>query len=204
MKLLSIHIPTIVGREEQFDKLYQHLLLDIDLYHVDRSEVEIISEKDNKKMSIGEKRQLLLNRCDAQYFVQIDDDDMVKNGYIATVIGALKEFSPDCIGYLEGVQMNGVSKIAAHSDRFADWGENIEGYDYVRTIFCKDVIRTDIARKIGFSDMRFGEDHDFSRRLKSSGLITWEVFINEIMYYYEGNNLNADQHRERYGIPFTK
>lgn len=203
MKLLSIQIPTVVGREKQFNRLYNRLFDEIEEYDLG-ADVEVIYCRDNKEMSIGVKRQLLLDKCDAVYFVQIDDDDDVRRRYVHDVVKILRMYTPDCIGYLEQCIINGQKKIACHSNRFLSWGENIQGFDYVRTIFCKDVIKTEIARKIGFADMRFGEDYDFSKRLKESRLLEIEYFVNDVMYYYESNTLNQNEHNERYGISLSK
>jgi GT2 family glycosyltransferase len=188
-----------VGREDKLDTLISNINYQISKYSISKESIEILTECDNKEMSIGAKRQKLLNKCNAEYMVQIDDDDYISMQYLPHVIDALQS-KPDCIGYLESVKIDGIQKTACHSNRFTDWANNKEGYDFVRTIFCKDVIRTDIARKIGFSDMRFGEDYDFSKRLKQSGLLKTEVFINEVMYFYESKTLTRSQHNERYGI----
>jgi len=199
MKLLSIQIPTIVGRERNVSALVAFLNWQISSFCIPDHVVEIRTCRDNKEMSIGAKRQLLLDKCNAKYFVQIDDDDTVSGEYIPRIYSTLSSL-PDCVGYLESVRYDGKQLTACHSNRFDDWGNNVDGYDLARTIFCKDVIRTGIARQIGFSDMRFGEDHDFSRRLKASGLLKNEVFIDEVMYYYEGRSLTQKEHNERYGI----
>ena len=47
-------------------------------------------------------------------------------------------------------------------------------------------IRTDIAKQIGYINLKHGEDLDYSNRLKASGLVKLEDehFIDETMYYY--------------------
>ena len=202
---LTICIPTIVGREKEFDELFHELCSQngMEVLANGKREVEILWMRDNKEMSIGKKRQHLLNNAKGEYIVMIDEDDKVPFDYIHEVLVALKQ-RPDCVGYLEQCKINGHNQIACHSNRFADWATNQDGYDYVRTIFCKDVIRTDIARKIGFSDMRFAEDHYFAKRLKASGLLEKEIFIDKIMYYYTSNTLTPKQHIERYGLDKDK
>lgn len=192
--LLSVCIPTIVGRETQFESLHKRVLS-----LTEYSQVEVISIKDNKEISIGVKRQQMLDKCTGKYVVMIDDDDNVTDKYFEIVLKAISG-NPDCISYLEFCKMDGRSKIACHSNMFKGWGNAMFGYDYVRTPFCKDVIKTDICRQIGFKDMRFGEDHDFSIRLKKSGLIVSEYFINDVMYLYHSDTLNLKEHNERYGI----
>jgi len=213
--ILTIAIPTIEGRESQFNTLQLWLLAQ----NVGGF-AKIISEKDNKEMAIGAKRQLLLDKCDTEYIVQIDDDDNVPMDYISEIRKAL-ETKPDCIGYLEEIRPSG--KIACHSNEFSQWhGPGLYNkettlrrhlimpnderfgpdYHYLRTIFHKDVIKTDIARQIGLNtSLRFAEDHDFSIRLKQSGLLKNEVFIDKIMYYYNDPGYMTEQQKnERYGI----
>lgn len=188
MTNLTILIPTIQGREAQFDALVDSLNA--------QGFTNIVHLKDNKEISIGAKRQLLLDKCETDYFVMIDDDDSVAPNYIARISQALL-CTPDCVTYLESVNGN---QVACHSNVWNAWGNNKEGFTYVRTPFYKDVLRTDIAKKIGFKDMRYGEDHNFSIRLKQSGLIKTEIFINELMYFYSAPpSLTTLQHKARYG-----
>lgn len=192
LKLLSIQIPTITERKEQFEKLYNFILK-----QAEGKSVEVIYECDNKEMSIGVKRQKLLSRSHAEYFVQIDDDDMVADNFVGKVLEALKT-RPDCVGYLEDITWDGKKKVACHSNRFAQWADNVQGYDFVRTPFFKDVIKVSVAQRVGVRDMRFGEDHDFAKRIKP--FLRTEVFINEKMYFFTYNSLSKEQANERYGI----
>lgn len=190
---LSILIPTVNGREELLERLLT------ELERQKTPEVEIVTLKDNKEISIGKKRNQLYQMAKGEYSFMPDDDDFIPPHYIEKVLKGLQR-NPDCIGYLEECLMDGNVKLACHSNRFDKWADNIHGYDYVRTIYFKDVIKTEIAKRVGVRDMRFGEDNDFSRRLKHSGLLNNEVFINEIMYYYSSQSLSKQQHKERYGI----
>lgn len=184
--VLSILIPTIFGREERFKKLHDHVqdqLINEGIWN----EVEIVSECDDRTMSIGDKRQLLLSRSYGDFVTFIDDDDAVPDDYCLTLWNTLTDYPDiDCIGFLQQCTFDGGKpKSSSLSNRWADWAENTGGYDYVRTPFFPTPIRRDIAVEIGYRDMRFGEDHDFARRLKESGLIKNEIFLNRIMYYYQ-------------------
>lgn len=191
---LSILIPTVHEREELLNTLVNSLTA-----QATGLPVEIIHLSDNKEISIGEKRKQLYNKASGLYSVQVDDDDMLASTYIVDVLDAI-DTKPDCVGYLEEINCNETKKIACHSNRFSDWGTNQDGYDYVRTIFFKDVINTEIARKTGVRDIRFGEDHDFAKRLKLSGLLQREFFIDKTMYFYTQTILTPQEHKSRYGI----
>ena len=193
---LTICIPTVVGREEYFTNLYAKLDLQRKLSGHEH-EIEIIYEKDNKEISIGAKRNILYNRAKGLYSVQIDDDDDVVDDYIETLYHELT--GEDTIGYVERCVINGSVQYSKISGEFHDWESKYEaGYHYRRTPFFKVPILTELCQKVGVEDIRFGEDHDFARRLKPH-IKTWK-FIDKVMYLYSANSLTAEQHKERYGL----
>lgn len=187
---LSILICTVVGREEKFDKLYNELFLQ------SNNEVEILFEKDNKQISVGAKRQKLLERATGKFIVFIDDDDWISENYIKNILNVINsEYNLDCIGFkIECKGTKGVT--AAASNKYSVWADNYDGYDYVRTIYHKNPVRRTHAALVGFKDMRFGEDHDYSVRLKASGFLQNEIFIDEVMYYY---NFTYENPETKYG-----
>lgn len=199
MKLLSIQIPTVVGREKSFNDLYAFINYQITKHRL-QDDVEVIYQKDNKQMSIGDKRQALYLMADAEYSVQIDDDDYVHNDYVKLICDQLtwlkdtKRPLPDCIGYYEKCYINGVESESTISNKYFDWAELSNG-NHIRTPFFKTPIKTEICLQVGVNDMRFGEDHDFARRIKP--LLINEVFIYEYMYIYRHV---STPHNERYGI----
>lgn len=194
--LLTICFPTVVGREKQFEYIFNKIgnqVRDLGLIE----EINAVHFKDNKEISIGAKRDSLYKNCTGLFAVQIDDDDDVADDYVATVYNAIKA-NPDvdCIGYMERCIMDGVTKYSKISHRFEDWATKPDGFE--RTPFFKVPIRTALCQQVGVADLRFGEDHDFARRIKP--LIKTEFFIDRAMYYYTGNSLTAEQHKERYGL----
>jgi len=176
MILLSILIPTVVGREHLLERLRS--VLDPQL----TEDVEVIEQKDNKEISIGKKRQELLEKAAGEYVVFIDDDDSVATNYIELILAALAK-KPDCVGFeIECYGTQG--KTASASNKYKKWAENVHGFDYVRTPYHKIPIKREITLEIGFKDIRYAEDYDFSLRLKESGLIKDEVYIPKVLYYY--------------------
>lgn len=178
--LLEIQIPTITDRYAQFNILKKRILKLIAPY----PNVILTSCSDNRQLTIGEKRQLLYNKAIAEYVVQIDDDDDISDYYIDEALNALKK-KPDCVGYLEELNLSNNKNIACHSNRFKNWEEKNPDYLFCRTIFYKDIIKTTIAKKIPFHFINYGEDNQFSKDLKKSGLLKKEIFIDKIMYIYK-------------------
>jgi hypothetical protein len=67
---LSILIPSIPSRFDMALALYSHLLA-----ICEEKEIEILMLTDNKKRTIGEKREALKNISKGKYFMFVDDDD---------------------------------------------------------------------------------------------------------------------------------
>jgi glycosyltransferase involved in cell wall biosynthesis len=201
MILLSILIPTITTRAEPFNKLKAELERQVQEAGIVQ-DVEIREYCDDRTMSIGNKRQALLEAAQGLFVVFIDDDDWIPEDYCSTLVAAIKQNpSIDCIGFLQQCTFDGgAPKSASLSARWDDWADNHGGFDYVRTTFFPTPVRRYIALQIGYRDLRFGEDHDFARRLKQSGLIKNEYFIDRIMYYYQ---YTSAPYADKYGTVNT-
>ena len=70
--ILSILIPTVIGRERPLELLTNRIYSQIGDLKAE-SKVEVIVMKDNKEISIGEKRNQLYAAASGEYSVQIDD-----------------------------------------------------------------------------------------------------------------------------------
>lgn len=207
--LLSILIPTVPCREKEFKKLMYRIAtqskfykgsLDNDTLQIEymiNDDIEVLSFKDNKEMSIGEKRQKLYQSAKGIFSWQIDDDDDISDNAIELILNAIKS-NPDipCITFKERCEMNGEYKSSNHSLKYEKWQDNFDGYDYCRTPFYKDVIRTDIAKSVPFPHIRYNEDEQWSIAIKP--LLTSEIHIEEELYIYIYEP--KESHEKRYGI----
>lgn len=186
---LSILICTIPERKESFDLLINKLKsLSIN------KEVEILSDDRPKGIvTIGQKRNDLILKSKGKYISFIDDDDDVHDEYVNLILNAIS-LNPDCIGFKIMCNMEGVFQNAASSMKY-DWSENIDGYRYVRSIYHKTPVKKDIALKCMFPDKSFGEDYEYSMRLKKH--LTNEVFIDTFLYKY---NYKYENPVTKYGL----
>lgn len=179
---LSILIPSTYDREEMTENLVDYLNK-----MAAGLSVHVHTYYDDKEISVGKKRQELLEDAKGEYVVFIDSDDWVPEYYIDELLKAF-ETSPDCVGFEIAVKgMRG--KLASASNMWGKWENKRKKYkhkkyDYVRTPYHKNPIKREIAIQIGFKDMRYAEDIEFSDRLKKSGLIKTEVYIQKPMYEY--------------------
>ena len=106
--LLSILIPTILERSEQFEYLCAHLKNILDLHDL-HDQVHVTAIRDNKEMPIGLKRQRLYDIAKGTYSWQIDDDDNIHQYAIPLILEAIEK-GPDCVTFEEKVIIDGVEK----------------------------------------------------------------------------------------------
>ena len=193
--LLTIMVPTTKDRYAQFRMLGRSIfnqIFDNSLW----DKVEFIWEEDNKEISVGAKRQLLLERARGEFVVGIDSDDAIAETYVKDIINAIESNRvTDHVGFFERCIMEGSESKSIFSIKYQKWAENVDGYDHIRCANPKSVIRRTKALQVGFPDLRFGEDRIFSENV--TPLLTSEVFIEKELYIYKPT---PSPHNERYGI----
>lgn len=198
MTRLSVLIATVPERAIEYGLLSTEL---------DRQRkglpVEVLTDiRARGTVTVGAKRQALLEQAKGDYVVSIDDDDWVPPEYISTILGALQT-NPDCIGHYELVEgMAKVPQLSIWTKQAGRWMNGQEarkryGVEYVRTTFHKTPLKREHALAIGFKDMAFGEDHEFAQRLMASGRLKTEVFIPRVLYFYR---YSFEPHNLKYGI----
>ncbi len=183
--LLSILIASIEEREGQFGVLLADLC-----QQAQGHPVEILSHIDNRQLSIGRKRGELYNHAAGLFAVSIDDDDDVAGNYVSEICKVIAEHkeqgkSLDCIGFYidcRDYPSKGKTKLAIVSNSVPRWHEDKE--KICRMPYQKNPIRSDLCRAAGFPDLRFGEDYQFSLRLRRQGKIRHEYFIGSTLYFY--------------------
>lgn len=197
MTMLSIMLPTTTDRRNCFYELLKEICFQIkNLSPEFQNRIELLIDEDNKEKSIGKKRQDLLLRAKGTWVVGIDSDDMIAKTYLRDIIIVLNAYpNTDHVGFLESCSINGVVSTSIFSIRYKNWAENIDGFDYIRCANPKSVIRRTKALKVGFTNIRFGEDKIFSEKV--TPLLTSEIFINKPLYIYR---FVSTGHKERFGI----
>lgn len=195
--ILSILICSIPDRKEMLANLW-HLFEDISKGY----DVEVLYDATGKEMSIGKKRQALLERAKGDWIVFFDDDDQPNEHYVRWILEAIRN-NPDidCIGIRGLMTTNGQNpKTWCHRLGYPIMGDGRTktsyGYDYVRPIIHFNPVKREKALAAGFRDMRFGEDMDYARRLNP--LLTKEYFIDEELFHYQYSN--QIKHNIKYGI----
>lgn len=187
---LSILLCTVISRANLFALLHAHILK-----QADGKRVEVLVACDNKEISIGKKRQNLLEQATGDYVCYVDDDDWVADDYVDRILAAL-ESGPDCVGFLITCTTNGRNpKSAIASMRYKEWGENRDGYAHTRGCYHKTPCRREIALKVGFPDLRYAEDKPYARGVTAR--VRTEVFVPHVLYHYR---FRSEPFAAKYGI----
>ena len=175
--ILSILICSIFDRAEMLNRL-----LSVLEPQCEDKPVEVVIDTDGGEKAIGKKRNDLLAKATGCYIAFIDDDDLVANCYVDVILDAIGESMPDCVGMKGIYTVDGQNpKLFIHTIKCDEWCEK-DGV-YWRTPNHLNPVKREFAVKTGFpADSNYGEDHDYSQRLKT--YLKTEVMIEEPIYYY--------------------
>lgn len=154
-----------------------------ELYRYNYGEVEMLIAIDNEKISIGDKRNLLLNNAQGEYVSFFDDDDEPTPIYISEAMEGISKGVDACslIGLLT---TNGERpQTFIHSMEYNGWFEKDKIlYRFINHL---NVIKKSIAASIGYAYRNHGEDRDYSERLQKSGLVKTEYKVKDTIYLYK-------------------
>lgn len=178
MKQIGILIPTLPARIDSYHKLITELnrqVVEADL----EDQVQIVSMCDTKDYTVGRKRNYLLHLSLTRYVCFIDDDDWISNDYIKDLYKASLSMK-DCVTFKGQYIADSVNRIFDMSMYFGQ-NRNTEGC-YYRLPNHLSLVKREIALKCLFPNKQYGEDDEYSLRLKKH--LKTEEKINKVLYFY--------------------
>jgi hypothetical protein len=175
---MTFLIPTIPGREgslqrlvasihEKMGRIAPSLRYSIDIGF------------DNREMSIGSKRQMMIQRSQAKYSAFVDDDDEITDAYIEDVREMIRGGYP--VMRLRGT---------IHPYTFTHSLENsltspmARGDVFLRPPNHLNPMMTDVAKLIHYKDATRGEDLDWTIRMARNGFLTREYTSDASRIHY--------------------
>lgn len=183
---LSILIPTLESRKEQFKKISEELSKQI--HNKYDNEAIVIYHLDNKEKSVGQKRNELITKANSDYVVFVDDDDRITGDYVKSILDGI-ESKADVITFGVDVSINGgKAKPCIYSKDFTE-DKNLETH-YERIpnhIMC---IKRDIAKVVKFPNISNGEGSAWAKKLHP--LLETEYKIDKTLYYYDFNSQTTE------------
>jgi glycosyltransferase involved in cell wall biosynthesis len=185
--LLSILICTVTGRvEKHLPLLVQQIQKQVD--DQQQNNIEILYFGDNKKRSIGRKRNDLLKLAQGKYVCFLDDDDKISSVFISRLMPHL-HVSTDIICYMVECSVDGGTGKPVYYNKNHTKNTNYPEY-YERMPNHLMVVKRELALQTLFKDISFGEDKDYSIRLKP--LLQSQILIEEVLYYYIYDKLTSE------------
>jgi glycosyltransferase involved in cell wall biosynthesis len=184
MKTLSILIPTLVERNVMCQQLINELAKQFQATEFENA-VEILRFIDDGELTTGTKRNRLLDMALTDYVVFFDDDDWPEPNYVYDIMFALQK-EPDVVGFNGYMTTDGKQRTPWKISKELPYQTMGRGKDlmYLRFNNHLSPIKKSIAREIGFPDLNHGEDYDYAVRLKRSGLIKTEIYLDKELYHY--------------------
>jgi glycosyltransferase involved in cell wall biosynthesis len=181
--LLSVLIPTIPDRTEEF---WVDLVDHVNRMMGDNHDIELLSLYDNRKRSVGAKRNDLLNIARGKFLTFIDDDDVIHNDYFKIICPILREQDPDVLCFTQLVSINGSEPKPCH------YGVDLPYYETNELWQGKPahtmIWRSAIAKQVMFPETNFREDMDWVARASAMVDPAKQIRIPETLYHYRFND----------------
>jgi hypothetical protein len=206
--LLSVLIPSVPSRITKMQALFAKLQAQIgDL------PVEVLCLLDNKKRTVGMKRDALVRTATGIYLAFVDDDDNVADDYIAKIVAKIREVTqqpphlwPEVIVFKQRCTFTNAKCISCleidgppfeiDHDINADM-QAVHQYpdgtwkDITRKPWHHNAWRADIAQSEHFPDTNFGEDGGWVSKLWPK--ITRQARIEgPPLHYYQFNGKTTE------------
>ena len=161
-------------------------------YKVITGDVEICILSDNKVMTVGEKRNKLVEACSGEYVSFIDDDDIVSPDYVNSILRKLNS-NPDVVTFYAYRFHNG------KKDRRVDYDIKYEqdlnpSHKYERLPNHLCVWKKELY--LPYKDISYGEDADWSQRMK--GRAKTQEKVDKILYHYYFNQHTTETQKQFY------
>lgn len=181
--ILSILICTIPERKKMFDVLWAFLEAQIRFFEHTPS-VEIIANP-RVGMTIGAKRNHLLQTAQGKYVCFIDDDDMVSSNYISELLIAAKS-DADCFAINGVMTTDGQNPIRWEISKDHIYGAiTVNGKtEYRRYPNHITPIKASIAKRFSFPEVSWGEDFAWCKAIHDAKAIQTEHKIEKPLYTY--------------------
>jgi hypothetical protein len=189
---LSILIPSIPSRFDRMTNLVKKLEGQI----AGRDDVELIVLVDNKKRTIGQKRDAIKDLATGEYFSMIDDDDDVSDDYVESLCDAISKYNVDVITFDSLVHIEGKTGVVNMSifNENKQWSPDAVTY---RQPFHMCAWKSNLFQRVKFPSMMYGEDAKWSER--AMWVAQTEHHIDKILhhYYWDADITEAFERNEK-------
>ena len=187
--LFSVLILSIPSRVDRFlMPLYNKMLGQAEGH----PEVEILCLIDNKSMTIGEKRQALLDSARGKWIGFMDDDDGISDDYIKSLSYAMKNNPADVITFDQHCSVNGEEFMVNFSinNPHQPWIPGSGTKKILRTPYHMCFWRSEIAKSSAFKPSSYGEDLAWCMGMYPK--VRSETHLDNVLHYYQYSDSTSE------------
>ena len=184
---LSILIPTVAHRRGLCLRVLNSLNEQCKLYAPGQL-VEILLYLDEQEITIGEKRNKLIELARGKYVSFIDDDDFISALYVKSILDVCSN-NTDAIAFRQLRLRLDKMESDIYEFRHDVPTTNDEWYNgvYKRYLSHLCPIKREIANKIKMKHLSKAEDTYWTNDIMNSGLVKTCTYIDRILYTYVFN-----------------
>jgi glycosyltransferase involved in cell wall biosynthesis len=145
----------------------------------DGHEVEVLCLFDNKRRSVGAKRNALLDIARGEYLSFVDDDDWVSTDYVTELLEATRDNEADVVVFDHHLLTDAGTKLCQYGTQ---WNYSDSPTLYRGKPAHTHCWRTSLARQARFPEINFAEDSSWSTQLHPR--VRCERRIERVLYFY--------------------
>ena len=180
--LLSILTPSVT---ERIDSHLKKLIEKIKNQIGDRN-VEHLVFVDNKKRSIGAKRETLVQMANGKYMSFVDDDDDISDDYVTSLLEGIKH-NPDVVTFKQYCYVNDKPVSVINFSLKNKVNEEYYPGGYINRVpFHVCAWRSELGKKYAFSDKNYSEDWFWAEQLAK--VAQSEYHIDKVLHTYIYND----------------
>jgi glycosyl transferase family 2 len=189
MKILSILIPTTPDRNEMFTELYNELNKQLEYmqtFHPSLGEIEILVDSSKRfldgGLSIGKKREALVQRAEGMYLCFLDSDEQIAGNYLETLV-RLCQRNTDVVTFRSLANLDSYWCVVDMS-RHNVFNQETHPEKIVNRLpwhICP--VKSHIAKIHPFKDSNYGEDWEWMDKVLRS--CTSEAKTNAVIHMYK-------------------
>lgn len=179
--LFSVMILSVPNRVDKYlMPLYNKMLKQAEGH----PEVEILCLIDNKSMTIGEKRQAMLNSARGKWVGFMDDDDGISDNYIESLVEAMTNHPADVITFDQHCSVNGEEFMVnfSMSNPHQAWVPRSGIKKILRPPYHMCFWKSEIAKEAKFKPSSYGEDLAWCMEMYPK--IKTETHIDRVLHHY--------------------
>lgn len=195
MIMLSILIPTIPERSNEFDVLFNKLTeqkTECERLHDSLEEVEIIYatglRHDQGGVTVGAKRNSLVEQAQGKYLCFVDDDDNIPGNYVESLL-RLCQNDADIITFKQLLKTDFYWSIVNFNIAHEENEEATPEQEIKRRPFHVCPIRSEIAKKYLFPDKNNAEDWAWMEQVLSE--VVTQSHSNLILHEYNHSSVHS-------------